>query len=126
MNLDIIVTKKRDYVYAVSLKGSIDGATYEELEGELKEIIDSKAKAAILDMSDVSYISSIGIRVIMSTKKALTAIGASFTMVNLQPQIKKVFDVMKILPMFDIFNDMPEADKYIDQMIKEEMEKQSV
>ena len=40
-------------------------------------------------------------------------------------QIKKVFDVMKILPVVDIFNDMPEADQYIDQVIKEEIEKQT-
>ena len=46
-------------------------------------------------------------------------------MINLQPQIKKVFDAMKILPIIDIFDDMPEADKYIDQVIKEEIKKQN-
>lgn len=125
MSLDIKVIKKRDYVYSVELSGSIDAATHQQLEGELNEIIDEKTKAVILDMAGVTYISSIGIRVVISTKKALEAKNATFTMVNLQPQIKKVFDVMKILPMFDIFDDMPEADKYIDQIIKEELEKQN-
>ena len=40
------------------------------------------------------------------------------------PQIEKVFDLMNILPIIDIFDDMPETDKYIDQVIKEEIEKQ--
>ena len=121
MPLTITVVKKKDYIYMVDLSGPIDTMTHQQLEAELAEIIDEKTKAIILNMGGVSYISSIGIRVVISAKKSAEAKGVTFSMVNLQPQIKKVFDVMKILPMFDIFEDMPEADKYIDQMIKEEL-----
>jgi len=124
MALNIKVTKKRDFVYLVELKGSLDTDTHKQLEDELKEIIDAKAKAVILDMGGVSYISSIGVKVVIWAKKALEGKSATFTMVNLQPQIKKVFDVMKILPMLDIFEDIEEADKYINQVIKDELSKQ--
>jgi len=124
MALDITVTKKKGYVYSIELKGSIDTDTHQQLEEELKEIIDEKTSAIVLDMKGVSYISSIGIKVIIWAKKALKRNNATFAMIDLQPQIKKVFDMMKILPMFDIFDDMSEADKYIDQIIKEEVEKQ--
>lgn len=126
MPLDVKVIKKRDYVYSVELNGSIDNETASDLEAELKEIIDEKAKAVIFDMSAVDYVSSAGIRVVMWAKKTLQRNQANFAMVNLRPQIKKVFDVVKILPMIDIFDDMPEADKYIDQIIKEETEKQNI
>lgn len=126
MGLDIKVIKKRDYVYSVELNGSIDNETAPDLEAELQEIIDEKTKAVILDMSNVDYVSSAGIRVVMWAKKTLQRSQANFAMVNLRPQIKKVFDVVKILPMIDIFDDMPEADKYIDQIIKEETEKQNI
>jgi len=115
--LDVKIIKKKNYVYTVELKGSIDTETYQQLEDELDEIIDDKTKAII--------ISSIGIKIILSTKKSLERMNANFTMVNLQPQIKRVLDAMKILPMIDIFDDMPEADKYIDQVINEEIEKQA-
>jgi len=125
MALDIKVDKKKNFVYTVRLTGSIDGETYQELDETLKELMDEKTKAVMLDMGGVNYVSSIGIRVIVSVQKALKEKDVTFAMINLQPQIKKVFDVLKILPMFDIFEDMPEADKYIDQIIKEEIEKQS-
>lgn len=125
MALDIKVIKKNNYVYSVELNGSIDSDTYEELDQALKEIVDEKTKAIVLDMGGINYISSIGVRVIVSTKNALKKKNATFAMVNLQPQIKKVFDVLNILPIIDIFEDMPEADKYIDQVIKEEIEKQN-
>jgi len=124
MSLDIQIKKKKDYVYGVELKGSIDVDSYQQLEDELKEIINQDTKAVIVDMAGVDYISSIGIRVIVWAKKEMKKNEASFAMVNLQPQIEKVFDSMKILPMLDIFSDMPEADMYIDQIIKEEMDKQ--
>ena len=125
MSLDIKVVKKKDHVYLVEIKGPVDTETHLQLEGELKEIIEEKTtKGVILDMAGVSYISSIGVKVVIWTKKELEKRNATLTMVNLQPQIKKVFDVMKILPMLDIFEDVAEADKYIDQIIKDELSKQ--
>ena len=121
MALDIKVSKKKDYVYSIELKGSIDTETYQQLEKELKEIINDKTRAIIWDMEGVSYISSFGIMLMISTQKALKENHAAFTMVNLQPPIKKVLDAVRILPMLDIFDDMLEADKYIDQIIKEEL-----
>ena len=126
MELEIKIIKKKDYVYSVQLQGSIDTETSSDLEEELKEIIDEKTKAVILDMGGVNYLSSAGIRVVIWAKKALQEKNATFAMINLQPQIKKVFDIMKILPMVNIFDDMSEADKYIDQVIKEEIEKQNI
>ena len=123
MALDIKVLKKKDYVYHVELSGSLDSETYHDLKQELDEIVNDKTKAIMLDMGNLNYISSAGIGVIMATKKLLKQKNATFAMVNLKPQIEKVFDAMKILPMIDIFDDMPEADKYIDQIIKEEIEK---
>ena len=123
MGLEVNVVKKKNFVYTVGLKGSLDSDTHQELEDELNEIIDERTKAVVLDMKGLTYISSVGIRVIFSTEKALKKTGASFAMINLQPQIKKVFEAMKILPIFNIFDDTEEADKYLDQIIKEEIEK---
>ncbi len=123
MALEINITKKPNYVYSVKLNGSIDNETHQQLEDKLKEISNEETKAMVLDMGGITYISSIGIKTILVTKKNLENVQANFSMVNLQPQIKKVLDIMKILPMIDIFNDMPEADRYIDQIIKEEIAK---
>ena len=123
MSLDVKVTKKQDYVYVAELKGSLDVETHTILDAELKELVDDKTKAVILDMAGLEYISSIGIRTVIWAKKALKQKDATFSMINFQPQIKKVFESMKILPMFNIFDNMPEADLYIDQMIRDEINK---
>jgi anti-anti-sigma factor len=125
MSLEVKIVKEKNYVYVVELKGSLDTETAPMLEDEVEEIIDEKTKAIIFDMKSVTYISSAGIGVVMKTKKTLKQRGANFAMVDLRPPIEKVFDAMKILPTISIFDDMEEADKYIDQIIKEEIAKQN-
>jgi len=125
MALDIKIIKKKEYAYVVELEGSLDTETHQQLREELDEISNHQTKAVILDMVKLHYISSAGISVVLGTKKMLKQKGANFAMVNLKPQIEKVFETMKILPMVNIFDDMPEADKYIDQIIKDEVEKQA-
>ncbi|MBN3040200.1 MAG: STAS domain-containing protein [Candidatus Omnitrophica bacterium] len=125
MDLTIQTLKKGDSVFTLALNGEINSQTHQLLEDELKKLINDQTKAVFLDMSRISYISSIGVKTVLSAKKVLKEKNANFAMVNLQPGVKKVFDVLKLLPIFEIFDEMPEADKYIDQIIKEEMNKQA-
>ena len=119
MSLDIKIIKKQDNVHLVELRGPIDSDTYQILEDRLKEIVKEKAKAVVFDMKDVDYISSIGIRVLIDAKKTIEGQGTIFAMMALQPQIRKVFDIMKILPIFTIFDNHIAADKYFGQAIFE-------
>ena len=123
MALDITIIKKENYSYLVELKGSLDTDTHDKLEKEMKEIIDDNIKAVVFDMTGVDYVSSMGLGVVVWVKKTLERRDAIFTMINLQPQIKKLFDLMKLAPNIKI-HDIPAGDKYIDQIIKEETEKQ--
>ena len=126
MPLDVKVIKKRDYVYIVELNGSLDTTTHHELEKELQEILDIKAKAVIMNMAAVKYISSVGVGVIVWLKNELERNNASFSITNLQPPVKKVLDFMKLIPIIDILEDIDEADKLIDEIMNEENEKEKI
>ena len=123
MPLSIKINEKAKNVYYVILNGSLDTETHHKLEKSLEGIVTRDIKAIFLDMAGVNYISSTGIKVVVMLKKKLDEENASFAMINLQPNIKKIFDVMKLLPILEIFDEMPDADKYIDQIIKEESER---
>ena len=71
MSLKTKIIKKKDFIYMVELNGSLDSETYQGLEEELNEVINEKTKALILDMKTLTYVSSAGIRVILSTEKLL-------------------------------------------------------
>jgi anti-anti-sigma factor len=63
----------------VMMKGSLAATTAEQGNKEMKKIVDAGAKKVVLNLADVSYISSGGIRVIMMAYKLLN---------NVQGQIK--------------------------------------
>jgi anti-sigma B factor antagonist len=123
MILEVNVDKKGEGTFVVSSFGSIDSITYKELEKTLVPLLVSTTKVIIFNMEGVSYISSMGISVILKTKKAVEENGGSFIMTNLQPQIKAVFEVIKALPNMRVFESLKEADEYLSQIQRKEIEK---
>ena len=78
----------------------------------------------MLDLGQLSYISSAGVRVILKARKTIAASRGAFLMLNLQPQIRKVFEIVNALPNTPIFESIEEADRYLDVIQREEIEKQ--
>jgi len=110
--------KEVDDFWEVSLTGSLDTETAPELEEDLAQIFDSDSNKLIFNMTGVDYVSSAGIRIIAMASRKMTEKSGAIAMTGLQPQIKKVFDIVKALPNFSIFKDEAEADDYFDHMQK--------
>jgi anti-sigma B factor antagonist len=67
----------------------------------------------IFDMEHADYINSLGIRILVKTKNAMKQRGGKIAFINLQPQIKKVFDIINALPAFKVFANIQEFDDYL-------------
>jgi anti-sigma B factor antagonist len=116
MPLSIKVNKKANGVFTVVPIGSIDTETYPQLEEKLKPLLVPTTKALVFDLTGVSYISSMGLSVIFKTKQKLQEYKATLAMVGAQPQIKKVFDAVRVLPE-NYFATMEAAEKYLDEFL---------
>ncbi len=75
----------------VSLEGRLDTVTAPQLEGFLKEHLAGKTELS-LDFSALDYISSAGLRVLLSTQKAMTGKG-TMTVCNVNAEIAEIFDI---------------------------------
>ena len=116
MALKVSVTARDKSVFVVFVSGSIDTNTYTVLEKELAVLLAKSPKVVVIDMKDVPYISSMGLSTILKSKKDLEKQGGTFLMVNLQPQVKKVFDIIKALPPQIVFTSIEELDSYLAKM----------
>ena len=76
----------------------------------------------VLDLSGLEYISSAGIRSIFKARKTLAPHGGKVLLVNPQPQIQKVLDMVKAVPLNEIFSSTAEADAYLDLMQRRVLE----
>ncbi len=118
MPLRVSIAQKARDAYVVAPTGQIDGHTYSILEDGLDPITAKKPTLIALDLAEVDYLSSAGIRVILKTKKALAASGGKLVFMHLQPQIKKVFEIIEALPAMRVFKDIHEMDAYLDRIQK--------
>jgi anti-anti-sigma factor len=108
-----IVLKKTSNTATVKLYGSLDTATSPELERQLTPILASPINDLIFDLAELKFISSAGLRVFANARKLLRERGGQASFVNMQPQIKEVFEIMKSLPGVAIFQDIAELDRYL-------------
>lgn len=113
MALEVNVNKKNATCFTVSPVGAIDTATSAILDEGINSVLALKPKVLVLDMAGVDFMSSAGVRTMLKAKKGLEATGGSLTVINLQPQIKKVLDIINALPSLRIFESTQELDDYL-------------
>ena len=113
MGLKVDINKKGDGASVVSLIGSLDSDTCWEFESKVKSISESASQGIILDMKELSYISSLGFGAIFRLKQALEKNKSTLALANLQPNVKKIFDAVKAIPEA-LFATLDGADDYLD------------
>jgi anti-anti-sigma factor len=116
MDLTIHIAPPNAGHQRIELGGRLDTHSYVEFDRQLAPVLASTVSSVVLDLAQLTYISSAGIRSILLARKALAARGGKVLVVNPQPQIQKVFDVVKAVPLSEIFTSMAEADAYLDFM----------
>ena len=117
-NLSVNVNEKREGFFVIQPIGSINAITSPIMQNEVEQIIESKPEIIMFDMTQVSYINSKGLRFILKAHQAMKSRGGRVVLINLQPHIKEVFDIIDALPAQRIFASRYELDNYLDTMQK--------
>ena len=123
MSLVVSVVTKDGGVFLISPNGPLDSETYGTLEEKIEVILRLAPNVLVLDMGLVPYISSMGLNVVLKTKKNMVQRGKNFFIANMKPAVKKVFEVAATLPSFTIFSTVQEADKYLLKLQQKEEHK---
>ena len=100
----------------ISLAGSLDTDTAAQLQDKIDHEIDSTVHMVIMDLKRLEFLSSAGLRVIFKTKKYMDSHEGKFMLLNLQPQVRKVFDIIKALDGMNVFKSQEEMDEYLTAM----------
>lgn len=116
MSLNITITPESDSGKRISIAGSLDSNTAPQLQQSIDAEINETVNPTVIDFKDLDFLSSAGLRVIFKTKKIMDNSGGRFLLVNLQPQIKKVFEIIKALDGMHVFKDQDEMDEYLAAM----------
>jgi anti-sigma B factor antagonist len=104
-----LTTIQKDGAAVIRIAGRIDTATAPELEQAIGREIESGTKKLLLEFSQVSYISSGGLRVLLSTAKKLKGQDDRFALCGLTAEVHKILKLAGFTSIFSIYATEGEA-----------------
>jgi anti-anti-sigma factor len=116
MALTVRVTENRAFSRMVHVTGRLDSDTAPALDAELDAIAQSPANVVVFDLAGLEYISSAGLRSIFRTQKAMAERSGRAVLVNVRPQVQKVFEIVRATDLGAVFCSIQELDQYLDAM----------
>ncbi len=91
-----IVTQQLDDALEVKVKGRLDNYWTEHLRGNLEEIIRGGAHGIRLNLSEISFLSSAGVGLLVKFHTQLKGIGGSFIVTSPSERVKQVLDLCRL------------------------------
>lgn len=109
INLYINERRSED-VTILDLKGRerLRGVTV-ALHKSIRSLADEGKIQVLLDLAWVKHIDSIGLGELISSRVTLDGKGGTLKLMHLTESVKELMTITKLLPVFDVYDDEPEA-----------------
>jgi anti-sigma B factor antagonist len=104
-----ISTEEQKQVSVIAVSGRVDSATAPELENSLKKLVESEKTQIVLDLKNVEYMSSAGLRAMVSTLKAVKRVNGDLRLASPSPRVEEVLRLAGLTSIFSIHPTRDEA-----------------
>ncbi len=110
--MDISEDRKADAVI-LSLSGKLDATTAKTFEDRILGVINGGTQRLVVDLSQLDYVSSSGLRVFILAAKRLQTVDGKIVLCSLKDHVRQVFDLAGFSSMLSIYASRDEAIKSI-------------
>ena len=100
---------KTDQCMIVGITGRLDTTNYSMLEKKLMDLIDNQHDKILVECSNMDYISSSGLRILLMGLKKITAMKGKFVLCGLQENIHEIFEISGFTSIFEIHSSREDA-----------------
>jgi len=97
-----IIEQKTDQCVIIGIEGRLDTTNYTVLEKKLMELVDNHQDKILVECSNMDYISSSGLRILLMALKKITLMKGKFALCNLQENIHEIFEISGFTSIFEI------------------------
>lgn len=101
--------QQEDKALVLAVAGKLDTLTAPEYESAALGLIDEGATKIVLDMAELSYISSAGLRSLIVTAKALKSKEGTLLLANVAGSVRDVFEMAGFGAIFTTYDSVPAA-----------------
>lgn len=102
--MELLIKNQSDELTHLGLRGRLDAAGVGEVEVRFTSLTVPRAKPLLLDMSEVAFLASLGLRMLLTVAKALDGRGAKMVLLSPQPAVREVLKLTgfdDLLPVYD-------------------------
>ncbi|MBW2148685.1 MAG: STAS domain-containing protein [Deltaproteobacteria bacterium] len=93
----------------VALEGRIDALAADEVLATLRKAVNKGSHHLVINMAHATFISSSGLRVLLSIAKLIHQVGGTLLLANLSPRVRKVFIVSDLEDLFTFHDNVEQA-----------------
>jgi len=111
MSIDLQTSQSGNGVVTLQIEGDIDMSSSTQVRAHLTDLFEKNQKAIVVDLSKVAYIDSSGIATLVEGLQWSHANNTKFRLTRLTPTVKDVFDIARLLTVFEVFESNEEAHK---------------
>lgn len=77
----------------IALSGQLDTLTSVDFEKEIQKVLSSDANAVILNGAELTYVSSAGLRLLLTLQKGMSAKGGTLVLRHIKEDIMEIFNI---------------------------------
>ena len=104
MNKLTFHTENRDGRTVVYIKGELDLEVAPQMRSVMEPLVERTGQGLILNLRDLKYIDSTGIGILIGIVKARHSLQAPFSVEEIPPTIRKLFDMTGIMHFLSVTN----------------------
>ena len=104
-----IATEDHDEIKIAYIPGQLDTNSSPEAQSQLDQLIKEGATNILINLEDLSYISSAGLRVLLTTAKQLKTCNGRLRVCCLNEMAREVFDISGFNNILDVYNTEEDA-----------------
>jgi stage II sporulation protein AA (anti-sigma F factor antagonist) len=104
-----LVEEVQGRVVVVTARGRLDGSTSQAFGARLETLAAKSEPRLVVDCSGIDFVSSAGLRVVLSVLKRVKAAGGMFALCAVQPPVREVLDITGFMGMLDVHSGRAEA-----------------
>lgn len=106
--MDLVITDMRGVTKA-QFSGRLDTANVNGVETQFTAGVLPLAQHTVVDLSEVSFIASLGIRMLLTTARGLNGRGAKLVMFGATPPVMEILETTALSDMIPVFGSEDDA-----------------
>jgi anti-sigma B factor antagonist len=109
-----LTSETRDgHIHVIHVKGEIHVSTAPEFAARLDDAIKQEAVAVVLDLTEVEFIDSTGLTVLLNGLRSVTLRGGRLALAVSNPTVLRLFEITRLDSTFDIEPTLKDALKRV-------------